>query len=415
MTLASPSKRSHERWFRLSTGPPLMSFAGSPPPTSPVASTPGSKLPSARRRQAPDTFRPRGFSPPRRLSPLRGRGFVAPRCQPGVRRVASTPEPVPPEDGGGLPSAFPATRFTPFEELPSPTADIASLRAVAFLPLPATSDSSPRPKPRFTHQSRPEPGAAGPPRRFAGTGHLLDPVKLRSAEADPHVTEARAVPTGAGACASTNRLADDAEAPTGWDGQIPSWVATQPDARESRHRGAAPGGAVASRPSAEAADWSARDRSAEARRSDLSRRRERPTSRPCSADESVVSLRRCQRRDTRSFHGLCSPPRSLSLRTSPSMPCPGGAQRTRGPRRPRRTTGVYAGARRWNPSGDCPPPPPPKRCVRGTPRRAEARPERRAFSARRPKPMVRAPPPRCGRSRLRERSSAAGVCPEDRS
>jgi hypothetical protein len=31
----------------------------------------------------------------------------------------------------------------------------------------------------------------------------------------------------------------------------------------------------------------------------------RPTSRPCSADESVASHRRCQRGDTRSFHGFC--------------------------------------------------------------------------------------------------------------
>jgi hypothetical protein len=34
---------------------------------------------------------------------------------------------------------------------------------------------------------------------------------------------------------------------------------------------------------------------------------EQPTSRLCSADESVVTSRRCQRPATRSFHGLCFP------------------------------------------------------------------------------------------------------------
>jgi hypothetical protein len=45
-----------------------------------------------------------------------------------------------------------------------------------------------------------------------------------------------------------------------------------------------------------------------------------PTTRPCSADESVVPHRRCQRRDTRSFHGLCSNSRSTELRSAPTMP-----------------------------------------------------------------------------------------------
>jgi hypothetical protein len=47
---------------------------------------------------------------------------------------------------------------------------------------------------------------------------------------------------------------------------------------------------------------------------------EQPTSRLCSADESVVTSCRCQRPVTRSFHGLCSPPRSRSLRSSLAMP-----------------------------------------------------------------------------------------------
>lgn len=44
----------------------------------------------------------------------------------------------------------------------------------------------------------------------------------------------------------------------------------------------------------------------------------RPTSRPCSTDESVTSHRRCQRCDVLSFHGLSSPSRSES---SPLYTC----------------------------------------------------------------------------------------------
>ena len=40
-----------------------------------------------------------------------------------------------------------------------------------------------------------------------------------------------------------------------------------------------------------------------------------PTSRPCSADESVATLRRFQRWIALSFHGLCSPPRSSFTRS----------------------------------------------------------------------------------------------------
>jgi hypothetical protein len=47
---------------------------------------------------------------------------------------------------------------------------------------------------------------------------------------------------------------------------------------------------------------------------------EQPITRHCSVDESVVPHRRCQRDDTRSFHGLCSPPRSNELRFDPTVP-----------------------------------------------------------------------------------------------
>jgi hypothetical protein len=114
-------------------------------------------------------FRPRGSSPPRRFPPRGGRGSVAPRSRTRVRRVSRTPAPDtrrPSEDGpecGTLTVALPATRFTPFEVFPSPTA-------------------APRHRGRC-HPCRYRPAEAG--RRF-------DSMKLRSAEADPHVTEGSA-------------------------------------------------------------------------------------------------------------------------------------------------------------------------------------------------------------------------------
>jgi hypothetical protein len=76
---------------------------------------------SARRCQATDTFRPRGFSPPQRFTPRTSLGFIAPRnriefaafpgCVPIIRRPKSTTD--------GRRSPFPATRFTPFEEFRS--------------------------------------------------------------------------------------------------------------------------------------------------------------------------------------------------------------------------------------------------------------------------------------------------------
>jgi hypothetical protein len=49
---------------------------------------------------------------------------------------------------------------------------------------------------------------------------------------------------------------------------------------------------------------------------------EQPTSRLCSADESVVTSRRCQRPVTRSFHGLCFPFKvpNLPLRPGDAVP-----------------------------------------------------------------------------------------------
>lgn len=112
------------------------------------ASTPGSKLPSARRCNLSSTFRPRGISPPRRFTPHTGpRACCIP--QPArVRRVSEAAEPVPSEDGGGPPSLLPATRVHTLRRVSSSTAGAASLRSVAILSLPALIRSSPRPKQR---------------------------------------------------------------------------------------------------------------------------------------------------------------------------------------------------------------------------------------------------------------------------
>jgi hypothetical protein len=95
LTLASPSKRSPERWSRLAAGPPLMRFACPSTDMTCARPLPGasSLRPDAAKRRVP--FRPRGFAPPRRLPPHTARGFVAPRSRSGVHRVSDVSEPVP--------------------------------------------------------------------------------------------------------------------------------------------------------------------------------------------------------------------------------------------------------------------------------------------------------------------------------
>jgi hypothetical protein len=104
--------------------PPLVGFARFPPlcRSTFCVSTPGSRgflrADGANRRL---TFRPRGFSPPRRLPPHRGCGFVAPRC----RLWSSTrfPSRIPGHPRVSCKSfAFPAPRVIPFEEFPSSAA-----------------------------------------------------------------------------------------------------------------------------------------------------------------------------------------------------------------------------------------------------------------------------------------------------
>jgi hypothetical protein len=161
-----------------------------------------------------------------------------------------------------------------------------------------------------------------------------------------------------------------------------AWCPTDP---EESGTTPTPEGARASRPATEAADTPQGAQTTEVIRADPSRRRERPTTGPCSADESVVSFRRCQRPDTRSFHGLCSPPRSTRTPHQPGVSCPGGRTRHEAaapsaPVRLSRPTRTPLGSLRRLPPGA-----PPKWIARAEPG-AEADRERRAFSARRPRP-----------------------------
>jgi hypothetical protein len=148
--------------------PPLLGCSTSPPLTcqSRVHSR-EPKFPSGRRgppRQL--MFRPRGFSPPRRLAPrkrsqaccilLPAMGFDA-FCLANHRAS---------QEMSGKPTRLLAPRLAPFEEFPSISSRAASLRPLHLLSLAA------RPVPK----RRPN----------------LIAVKLQSAEADPHVTRAKA-------------------------------------------------------------------------------------------------------------------------------------------------------------------------------------------------------------------------------
>jgi hypothetical protein len=354
MTLASPSKLSLERWSRLSAGPPLVRFARPSADKNRVRQLPGAsslRHGAATRRTCSARVVSHHLDGLLRTRP---RGLVASRSRPGVRRVSGAPEPVPscPTEVGQTRwrTSDPLSRDAGFHTLrrvSSSTAGTASPRSVAFLPLPALVPPRPQPKPRHARwvlanqeprgHRRPEPG------RPAGTGHRLDTVKLRSA-ANGGPPRHRVVQAPANRCAArADRPADSAEAPT--NGAVES--------RAKRHaRTAHRRWATREHPRVPRAPSDGRDRQttalharhAEAYRADSSRRRERPTSGPCSVDESVVLRRRCRRTNTRSFHGLCSPPRSTRAPLhARSMPGPG---RHRGPKpgRPRCGPGVEAGA-----------------------------------------------------------------------
>jgi hypothetical protein len=192
MTLASSSKRFPERCPPPLGWAPLMGLASAPPPTSPARvhsreQAPfGPALPSNRTCSA--------LVVSHHLDGLlraQARGFVAPRSQPGVRRVLDPPEPVPSEDGSGPPGALPATRVHTLRRVsladsrhritaaPCP-------RAVTCTVLPSTATEAATTLPVPANR---EP--RGLRRGSLAQAAISSTVKLRSAEADPHVTDAR--------------------------------------------------------------------------------------------------------------------------------------------------------------------------------------------------------------------------------
>jgi hypothetical protein len=98
------------------------------------------RWPSGRWFHTPASFRPRGFSPPRRLAPLRGCGFVAPRFRPWGSSRFSRPGAAASEEATGAEAQSPRCGFGPFEGFPSPVAAPhhcgLCLRAVAARPPP---------------------------------------------------------------------------------------------------------------------------------------------------------------------------------------------------------------------------------------------------------------------------------------
>jgi hypothetical protein len=123
--------------FRVTKDRPSIDMTGRCP--LPAACGLPRPLPSARRCHAPCSFRPRGFSPPRRLPPPAARGLVASHCRPwgssGFRLDARC---------AGARGGFPADAM-PSRAFPTRTAVPASPRAVALVPLQVAIPGPPGP------------------------------------------------------------------------------------------------------------------------------------------------------------------------------------------------------------------------------------------------------------------------------
>jgi hypothetical protein len=247
-----------------------------------------------------------------------GHGFVAPRSQPWVHRVSralrSSSHPKATGDRphssrrGSHPSKIsPRRQQAPHHCGPLPSCRYQRCPSVG--PTEADLVDSPQPKP-----GGPVPHLRGGVARC--TGRQLDPVMLRSAEADPHVTAAR--PAAGRSQQQTCRTTVHPKTEVLVFMAVKSWPkgAYPPPSSRGwlRASAEAPMRAVYCRSSRPPRVQPPDRRSS--RGTDLSRRREQPTSRLCSADESVAPLHRCQRSDTRSFHGLGSSPRSSKFRSS---------------------------------------------------------------------------------------------------
>jgi len=169
-------------------------------------------------------------------------------------------------------------------------------------------------------------------------------------------------------------------------------------------------------------DHSLHARITEVTRADPSRRREQPTSGLYSVDESVVSIAVASESTPDPSMGFVPLQGPLALRSSLVHARTG--ERRRAEARDALDAGPVFEADAS--TVGIPPTIAPRNLRRPHPRvetmqrnetspGAEADSERRAFSARRPKPGTAPRIPWCGRSRPRERGSVAGVYPEARS
>jgi hypothetical protein len=137
MALTSTSKRSRERWCRLSATPH----------SHEIRVRPSSDIPTERPLQGASSLRHRRCQALVHVPPSWFRttmtvysarwfaGLLHPAAEPGFVAFPGSLGPVA-RPGGRWRArgAFPATRFTPFKEFPSSTASATSLRPVAFLP-----------------------------------------------------------------------------------------------------------------------------------------------------------------------------------------------------------------------------------------------------------------------------------------
>jgi hypothetical protein len=309
LTFASPTERSSERWSRSSSSRGIRLFA--PPPTCPMrVHSRETSPPSARRCHAPCSFRPRGFSPPRRLSPHIG------------SRVCCTPQPV---------LGFVAFRAgallataEPFEGFPSSTAVPRHRGRVPPCRYRRDVETRGRSPGRSGAEARESSGRSSGLPKQTPTSTRTRRVRAPCATAE---VEAR---TGVRAATTTNE---------------PPGRARQSLLRitggHGRRSGRAARCAVANA-----------GEPAGGRASSSKHLAKRPTSRPCSADESVASHRRCQRGDTRSFHGFC--PLQGPRPTAPERRCRAErgsltrfADRSRSLGGARRVCPVAGSNRRW--------------------------------------------------------------------
>jgi hypothetical protein len=140
MAFASPSERSRKRWNRLSLVPPLMGFECRPPAGIPHARP----LPGAEAPFGPTLLRADSRSALVVSHHLNGllrakvTGLLHPATGQGFAAFHACRLPAPPEGDVVGRVALPATRFTPFEEFPSPAAVLhhcsRCLHAVTVLP-----------------------------------------------------------------------------------------------------------------------------------------------------------------------------------------------------------------------------------------------------------------------------------------